>query len=160
MIKSIKLLVAFMVLSIGLPVQAAMITPGYRTTPVVIGNDSNDFVGNIGANNDWLLDVQPAAVNSPATFETIGFPTIDFTLFTCSGAACAANDWTAVLPEVTSSLSTILMGTSQYFVRVFGPATRGYVVGVSAVPIPAAALLFLSGLAGFGLLSRKRNRAA
>ena len=59
----------------------------------------------------------------------------------------------------TNSLSVALAGGANYFLVLTGVAGDSYNADVSAVPVPAAGLLFASALFGAGALGRRKKKA-
>ena len=58
-----------------------------------------------------------------------------------------------------TAFSALLDITQNYFLLVSGTSTYGYSVDVSAVPVPAAGILFASALFGAGALGRRKKKA-
>ena len=133
---------------------------------------SNDWIVNITSDRDatttfYVKDPEQAPNSGEGS---IGIGDFTYQLFTCvtTSGNCGervVGGYSAVSGQLngdsTNPFTTILLATNEYFVRVagteFGNGNNGYNVNVSAVPLPAAALLFMSALAGFGLLSRGKK---
>jgi len=168
MFKKIKCLTAFALLSlaVGVPAQAATISSTAISRNLAINGPTLNLSGtfNVIETNDWLLNVLPAGSDTVAkllkVYNLPVDPEVTFQLFECMGACTnAAGDvWTAVPQVDPTSLVATLFGAKEYFVRIYGETGQAYNVTVSAVPLPAAALLFRSGLAGFGLLGRRGKK--
>lgn len=173
MLVRIKLvtLSALLSLAIGVPTHAATLTPGAFEADVVINGGTEALSGVLGsypAGNDWIVDIT-TDYDALTTF-TVADPnpnpgpegSLTYSLYECTPGNCAAGEigaysLVAGAGDLSGTLTTVLLATKEYFVRVGGTTnTRGYRVNVSAVPLPAAAWLFMSALAGFGLLSRKK----
>lgn len=135
------------------------------TSGVSGANTADDNVTGGGVGIETLILEFDQVVNiDPGGFL---FRALDHTLLTgtlllnginvniAGGALLAANNL-AVWAAVAASLHETVMATFKYNGSQFYLS----VMDVSKVPVPAALPLFLSGLAGLGLLARRRKRAA
>ena len=67
---------------------------------------------------------------------------------------------TAALDYGTNSLYTSLSGGTNYLLAFTGEIGTSYNADVSAVPVPAAGILFASALLGAGALGRRKKKSA
>jgi len=159
--KKLGLFVSLVLLALGMQAKAAVLDV-QGTINVTIDGGVTTQAGNIdvlgttanGA-DDWALNTIPANTNNSMTI----FKFAEFPAGTITGLELYESDGTFV-KSAAVTLQAILEGTKSYVLRVLGTAGSSYVVNlssVSTVPLPAAAVLFLSALAGFGMLSRRRG---
>ena len=60
----------------------------------------------------------------------------------------------------TNNLSAALVAETDYFLQINGVADTSYNVKVSAVPVPAAGILFASALFGAGAYGRRKKKSS
>ena len=60
----------------------------------------------------------------------------------------------------TNNLSAALVAETNYFLQINGVADTSYNVKVSAVPVPAAGILFASALFGAGVYGRRKKKSS
>ena len=60
----------------------------------------------------------------------------------------------------TNNLTAALVAETNYFLQINGVADTSYNVDVSAVPIPAAGILFASALLGAGVFGRRKKKSS
>jgi hypothetical protein len=141
----------------------------YLTAPTLSTGDTASF-GNSGANghafsDNWYFDLaQPGAggvvQNIPVT---IGLTNI-LNITGLTGNLWTANPTTGaplvfVTTGTTFNLPSLASGNYDFIITGTASGTAGgaYAGAVAAVPLPAAAWLLLSGLAGVGAMARRRK---
>lgn len=134
------------------------------STPAIIGGlfgGSSVFYDLIPTNN---VNGNIIGLNAKAG---VGFSTLNVALYSESGLVNSFNAMTDTFIDSDSGLFTtinaILMTGVHYYLQLSGAAGYSYNVTiseVSAVPVPAAGLLFASALFGAGALGRRKKKTA
>lgn len=163
----------------GTPASAATVIVGAGDAPVVLVNGNTYIVdaadGLKAPGSGAFSDVYSFTYSPPpssSAFDTatnnlltatFGIPDLTFTWTYVTGAT------TLIGPLLVGSgfvnLNLPLLGAGLYtitFASVAGPLSDGgfYTNSLTAVPVPPAVVLFLSALAGLGLLGRRRRNKA
>jgi len=79
-----------------------------------------------------------------------------FSLFEDNAAGILTNQ---IGSTVGGGISAMLAVGTTYYLKLSGDAGEAYAVNVSAVPVPAAGILFASALFGAGALARRKKKA-
>ena len=79
-----------------------------------------------------------------------------FSLFEDNAAGILSNQ---IGSTVGGGISAMLAVGTKYYLKLSGDDGEAYAVDVSAVPVPAAGILFASALFGAGALSRRKKKA-
>ena len=79
-----------------------------------------------------------------------------FSLFENNAAGILSNQ---IGSTVGGGISAMLMVGTTYYLKLSGDDGEAYAVDVSAVPVPAAGILFASALFGAGALARRKKKA-
>jgi hypothetical protein len=137
----------------------------------IVGSDFTELAGgtiNLGFDSS-MLTVDSVVVNSalfdylpdgggPAVGNT--WPDIGFDTFVNTPATGAFTIATMTLTaETEGSSSLTILGSSQFFsaTTLLSPTLIDGTVNISAVPVPAAVVLFGSGLLGFVGIARRKK---
>lgn len=107
----------------------------------------------------------PVQVGNGFTAFTVSFLEGAVTQFTHTFAAGESNlTFTALFPDITTSAATLYHLVVTWVQPVGGVGTYATTletgpagIGIPGTPLPPAALLFVSALAGWGLLARRRK---
>ena len=88
-------------------------------------------------------------------FEPLGFGDITVSIFSDISFSLAS-----LVASDTNTITTVLDGGTQYFLHLVGEQNTGFTGNISAVPVPAAGILFASALFGAGFIGRRKTKAA
>ena len=165
--RSIGSILVFMLsLGIGLNAHAAALDPiatinVTKNGPTVSQGGTIDQFGSVAdLADDWALNILPAgsntgliAVNTSTSTGTV----TGMEIYEVTGV----NTGNVIASSVGNTINAALDGTKSYVLRIMGiDNATSYIVDINAVPIPAAAVLFLSALLGYGFLGRGRKAAS
>jgi hypothetical protein len=141
--------------------------PGPTLNPGDIANFSNSVAASTSFSDNWFFQLgQPGAGGLVTNIDvTVGATSIlNISPFTVNLYASSGTGPTGLSLASGTSFNLPALASGPYDLVITGTATGilggqyvGTVAAASAVPLPAAAWLLLSGLAGVGAMARRRR---
>ena len=115
------------------------------------GNGYDEFyeINNVGVHTDFFMSFGQSTDSS--TVDTVTISLLEGATY----ALAAAN----VVDSKDNALNYVFDITKKYYLLLSGNGTFAYSVDVSAVPVPAAGILFASALLGAGAFGRRKKKA-
>lgn len=112
------------------------------------GYDEFYNINGVTPDTTWLMSFGQTVDSSNTNVVTISL---------LEGATYATS---SVVDSGVGSLDILLDVSNTYYLLLSGSGTFGYSVDVSAVPVPAAGILFASALFGAGAFGRRKKKSA
>ena len=121
------------------------------TGDFTVGNGLDEFyeINNVGHDTDYFMSFGQST--DSAAVDTVTISLLEGATY----ALAAAN----VVGSNDGTLNYVFDITKKYYLLLSGSGTFAYSVDVSAVPVPAAGILFASALLGAGAFGRRKKKA-